>query len=328
MLMFLLFCLGCVTQSCGQAQDYDYFFEYVDSPVNQPQEVQAPLPAQRPVSRGRAPPQQPRARPPTQQVASPDFSSPDQPSTTPVPILVDSRRVDTRTGAFVYEYAGADGSRKYETRYANGTVIGNYTFINDLGEEETRHYSAGVHDPTLIDETTDPNYVDLGNYELYKHLEQPYVHIDGSSSQDDIPLEPVRTRSQDRPLERPSSRPSSRPVARPAPPRTLPEAPIFQDEQLVLAPVPLDFADAAAHFNQRPQQSVPTFDYEDLAAPLSPVPPPPPPPPPTTSLPQGPPLRSIPIRRRPSNVQRPRHRFAISGQSPVSELDSVIRQFQ
>ncbi|ROT65353.1 putative serine/arginine repetitive matrix protein 2 [Penaeus vannamei] len=98
-----------------------------------------------------------------------------RPQTTQIPL-----RIDTKTGGFVYQYAGADGSAKYELRLPNGTVTGNYTFINDLGERETRWYSAGVHDPSLVDETTDPNYVDRGNYDLYKHLEEPYVHIAGT----------------------------------------------------------------------------------------------------------------------------------------------------
>ncbi|KAK4289122.1 hypothetical protein Pmani_037896 [Petrolisthes manimaculis] len=102
------------------------------------------------------------------------------PTTTPVPILVDSRRIDLQTGAFVYEYAGGDGSSKFEFRYPNGTVVGNYTFVDELGVLQTRVYSAGVHDPSNIDETTDPNYVDLGNYEHYRHLERPYVHQDES----------------------------------------------------------------------------------------------------------------------------------------------------
>jgi len=119
-------------------------------------------------------------------------------TTTPVPILKDIRRVDPVTGAFIYEFMGADGSGKYETRFPNGTVFGNFTFINDLGEKETRVYSAGERGteiagtnvvspapPTLVDETTGENYVDLSNYELWKHLEEPYVHIGGPSDPDE-----------------------------------------------------------------------------------------------------------------------------------------------
>lgn len=115
-----------------------------------------------------------------------------------MPILRNIQRVDPVTGAFIYDYLGADGSGKYEVRFPNGTVRGNFTFINDLGEQETRSYSAGERGteisgdgvvspapPTLVDETTGANYVDLGNYELYRHLEEPYVHIEGPSHPDE-----------------------------------------------------------------------------------------------------------------------------------------------
>ncbi|XP_063851319.1 protein TsetseEP-like [Scylla paramamosain] len=91
-------------------------------------------------------------------------------TTTPIPILKDSRRIDLHTGAFVYEYIGGDGSSKFEFRFPNGTVIGNFSFINENGELETRVYNHGAE----VDETTDPNYIDLGNYEYWRHLEQPY----------------------------------------------------------------------------------------------------------------------------------------------------------
>lgn len=93
---------------------------------------------------------------------------------------------------------GGDGSGKHEIRYTNGTVVGNYTYINDLGVRETRWYSAGPRGteiagdsvispapPTLIDETTGKNYVDLSNYDLYRHLEVPYIHISGPSDPDE-----------------------------------------------------------------------------------------------------------------------------------------------
>jgi len=116
------------------------------------------------------------------------------PHSPPIPILRESRKMDPETGAFIYDYVGADGSSKYEIRYPDGYVVGNFSFINAEGTRETRHYSAGVRGteiagdsvvspapPTLVDETTGENYVDLGNYELYKHLEEAYVHQAGAS---------------------------------------------------------------------------------------------------------------------------------------------------
>lgn len=114
------------------------------------------------------------------------------PHSPPIAILRESRQMDPETGAFIYDYVGADGSSKYEIRYPDGYVVGNFSFINAEGTRETRHYSAGVRGteiagdsvvspapPTLVDETTGENYVDLGNYELYKHLEEAYVHQAG-----------------------------------------------------------------------------------------------------------------------------------------------------
>lgn len=330
MIKLLLLAFG--TWALASAQDYEYVYDYADAPQDpgQPQHVQpvaAPPPIQQ-VSRGRAPSSQPRARPQqsrpaAQQVPRGEFSSLNDPSSTPVPILIDSRSIDTKTGAFVYQYAGADGSEKHEYRYPNGTVIGNYTFINDLGERETRFYSAGVHDPTLVDETTDPNYVDLGNYELYKHLEQAYVHNDGTSSSSrdrDVFSQQASPRPQSRPSPRQQA---SRPRAPPPPP--VPVAPTFEEVPIAQAPLPIDFEDRAV-FDQRPQSH--SFDYEDVAvaAPVAPVPPPAP-------LPQGPPFRGPSTRGRVSGgrgqgVPRPRHRLDISNQSPLSELDSIISQFQ
>jgi len=142
---------------------------------------------------------------------------------------------------------GADGQAKYEIRYPNGTVVGNFTFINDRGETETRWYSAGDRGteisgdsvispapPTLVDETTGPNYVDLSNYELYRHLEVPYVHIAGPSDPDE--------RGQ---LSAPGS---SRSSSQAQPPRLVQQRQ-QQPQQLqrpiqpVAAPVPLDFGD-------------------------------------------------------------------------------------
>jgi len=117
---------------------------------------------------------------------------------THIAVLKDARYTDPATGAFIYDYMGADGSGKYEVRFLNGTVVGNYTYLNEAGERETRWYSAGTRGteiagdgvvspapPTLVDETTGANYVDLSNYELYRHLEVPYVHIAGPSDPDE-----------------------------------------------------------------------------------------------------------------------------------------------
>ena len=142
---------------------------------------------------------------------------------------------------------GADGSGKYEVRFPNGTVLGNFTYINDQGEPETRWYSAGERGtevsgdsvvspapPTLIDETTGPNYVDLSNYDLYRHLEVPYVHIDGPSDPDE--------RGQ---LSNPSSQRSQ------APSRAQPR------QQQIPQPssVPLDFGDEVRFVRVEQQQA-------------------------------------------------------------------------
>ena len=46
--------------------------------------------------------------------------------------------MDPETGAFIYDYVGADGSSKYEIRYPDGYVVGNFSFINAEGTRETR----------------------------------------------------------------------------------------------------------------------------------------------------------------------------------------------
>ncbi|KAG7173517.1 putative formin-like 1 [Homarus americanus] len=262
--------LGCLLVVTAQRPDFDYVFDYVDSPNFQP------LP---------------------QAVAGGRPTGNQGPTTTPVPILVDERRIDPQTGAFVYEYAGADGSTKHETRYPNGTVIGNYSFINDLGERESRTYTAGVQDPNHIDETTDPNYVDLGNYDLYKHLEQAYVHEGGSSSFSDQvlsrpPPSAPRPRAQPRPQQAVQRRPQQAVQRRPQP------------------------VSAASHFSQPPLPVAgPTFDYEDIGQAPVPVRAPPPPPPPRSRQ------RTVAPRPFPG----PNHRLDLSstgGQSVDSFLDS------
>jgi len=233
-------------------------------------------------------------------------------STTPVPILRNNQHVDPVTGAFIYDYLGADGSGKYEVRFPNGTVIGNFTFVNGEGVQETRWYSAGVRGteisgdgvvspapPTLVDETTGENYVDLGNYELYRHLEEPYVHIAGVSSPDE--------RGQ---LTSPDSRRSgARRTAqqqRPQPQQQQQQRPQPQQQQ--------------QQQQQRPQpvpQSVVPLDHLDQSA--------------FRAAPQRPRARVRPQQARPvprpiqTNVQF-NHR-AIDGSSPNSVLDSLIGQF-
>ncbi|XP_069178692.1 uncharacterized protein [Procambarus clarkii] len=334
-MLTLLVGLGCLMVAAGQQPEFDYVYDYADTPSFQPQPQPQPQPRPQPQPQAvRPPPQQdprgrrpagppPQARPPPrpQNLQAGQSLFPDD-STTPVPILVDSRRIDTKTGAFVYEYAGADGSSKYEFRYPNGTVIGNYTFINDLGEKETRVYSAGVRDPTLIDETTDPNYVDLGNYDLYKHLERPYVHNDGTSAIDgqafasSVSQVPRPRPSQSAQPRRPPSQPQQRPQFQPAPPQQRP--PFHPPQQPA---VPLDFGDATDHFSQ-PPIIAPTFQEANVA-PQAPAPLPPPAP----VLPSPP--RGRPGGRSGGQQQPSHHRLDLSSNQNVgSFLDSVIQRFQ
>ncbi|XP_042213475.1 uncharacterized protein LOC121860408 [Homarus americanus] len=305
--------LGCLLVVTAQRPDFDYVFDYVDSPNFQPlpqQQASRPpptraAPARPAAARATRPPPSPAQLPHINQqaVAGGRPTGNQGPTTTPVPILVDERRIDPQTGAFVYEYAGADGSTKHETRYPNGTVIGNYSFINDLGERESRTYTAGVQDPNHIDETTDPNYVDLGNYDLYKHLEQAYVHEGGSSSFSDQvlsrpPPSAPRPRAQPRPQQAVQRRPQQAVQRRPQP------------------------VSAASHFSQPPLPVAgPTFDYEDIGQAPVPVRAPPPPPPPRSRQ------RTVAPRPFPG----PNHRLDLSstgGQSVDSFLDSVIHRFQ
>ncbi|XP_064101603.1 uncharacterized protein LOC135212130 [Macrobrachium nipponense] len=273
--MFKILIIACCTWALAASQgQFDYVYDY-DAPVD--------APAPQPIARGPPPAAfQPQGRPPAPPRSRPQGNRPPPPVqqasrfdqldsvTEHVPIVKDSRRIDTKTGAFVYEYAGADGSEKHEIRYSNGTVTGNYTFINDLGERETRFYTAGVQDPSAIDETTDPNYVDLGNYDLYKHLEQPYIHTDGTAgfqTQRAAPRPGPPQQGGGRPRAQGGPRSSApRPVAaRPPPPPPPPPA-----------PVPLDFNDDTALFQQSAAGAAPVFDYEDFAAAAPPPPPPPP----------------------------------------------------
>ncbi|XP_063602021.1 WAS/WASL-interacting protein family member 3-like [Penaeus indicus] len=244
----------------AHAQQFDYY-DYVDDPQAvlpaPPPPPARSRPASRPVARGPPPAQsRPASQHPGQQQTAND------PNTTPVPIVTDIRRIDTKTGGFVYQYAGADGSAKYELRLPNGTVTGNYTFINDLGERETRWYSAGVHDPSLVDETTDPNYVDLGNYELYKHLEEPYVHVAGADGSFDAQAPRSSPRAQ-RPSPPRSSGPRSS-APRPAAPRAPPPPPPPPRP----ASTPLDYDDPSLHFIE----PAPIFEGVPVE-PLEPLPP-------------------------------------------------------
>ncbi|KAF2359934.1 Insect cuticle protein [Trinorchestia longiramus] len=186
-------------QAPGSARqfDYEYFYDDLPGPDFAQPAPQQPVTATRPRSRAEAAPRAP-APPSTRPLQQGSRQAGDVTTTTHIPILKDSRRTDPVTGAFIYDYMGADGSGKYEVRYTNGTVLGNFTYINDAGERETRWYSAGERGteiegdsvispapPTLIDETTGKNYVDLSNYDLYRHLEVPYVHLAGPSDPDE-----------------------------------------------------------------------------------------------------------------------------------------------
>jgi len=190
------------------------------------------------------------------------------PTTTAVPILKDERRVDPVTGAFIYHYMGGDGSGKFEVRFPNGTVIGNFTFVNDQGEQETRWYSAGERGteisgdgvispapPTLVDETTGKNYVDLSNYDLYRHLEEPYVHQAGEQAPDAVGRSRVALDHGDvvafaaaqAPRPQPA-RAASQP-ARPAPQPVPVPQPVPQSRGP--RPVPRPAQPASTHFNAR-----------------------------------------------------------------------------
>ncbi|XP_018019906.1 uncharacterized protein LOC108676351 [Hyalella azteca] len=224
-------------------------------------------------------------------------------TTTYIPILKDSRRTDPATGAFIYDYMGADGSSKYEVRFSNGTVLGNFSYINDQGERETRWYSAGERGteiqgdsvvspapPTLIDETTGKNYVDLSNYDLYRHLEVPYVHIAGPSDPDE--------RGQLSSLS---------------------------DRRLV--------DDRRQQSQGRPQQAAPqpqiALDYEDETAFAAQAPQPVQPPQPSRVARTRTRVEAQP--QQPQQAVAPRQRFdasALDTRSPDHVLDSLIQQFQ
>ncbi|KAK8750852.1 hypothetical protein OTU49_015028, partial [Cherax quadricarinatus] len=345
--------LGCLVLTSCQQREFDYVYDYVDTPSFQPQPQAArqpppppppPPPSHQLARDRRPPPPPPQVRPQFQSVQDARQLLGDS-STTPISILRDSRRIDTKTGAFVYEYAGADGSSKYEVRLPNGTVTGNYTFINDLGEKETRFYSAGVHDPTLVDETTDPSYIDQGNYDLYRHLERPYVHNDGTFALDEqafsrSPSQAQRPRAQSPQPRRPSpqQRPSGPPPQQlshppqqlqprppqqppPRPPQSLPP-PVQQSSQFPEQPeVPLDFGDASSHFSQPPLIRPQTFEDPGPQQQFQ-------------SPPQAPlgPVGPVPSRVRPSgrpSGRQQQHRLDLSSSQNVgSFLDSVIQRFQ
>ncbi|XP_066983675.1 uncharacterized protein [Macrobrachium rosenbergii] len=330
--MFKILIIACCTWALAASQgQFDYAYDY-DAPVD--------APAPQPIARGPPPATfQPQARAPAPPRSRPQGNRPPPPVqqssrldsldsfTTPVSIVKDTRRIDTKTGAFVYEYAGADGSEKHEVRYSNGTVVGNYTFINDLGERETRFYTAGVRDPSAIDETTDPNYVDLGNYDLYKHLEQPYIHSDGT-------LGSLRAAPRPGPPQQGGGRPRAQGGPRSSAPR--PAAPRPPPPPPPAAPVPLDFNDDTALFQPGAPGLAPVFDYEDLAAAAPPRPPPPPPV--AQPIPVAPPAQFLPSPAtrgrqggRPRAPAPPRGgqppNLGFSGQSADAILDSLISRF-
>ena len=222
---------------------------------------------------------------------------------------------------------GGDGSGKYEIRYPNGTVMGNFTYINDIGERETRWYSAGSRGteisgdgvispapPTIIDETTGANYVDLSNYDLYKHLEVPYVHIAGPSDPDERgqlsnPGNELRNFRNDN-QQRQQVQQQFREVQQPR--QEFRE--IQQHQQQ--AQVPLDFGDDTRFASQAQQEAL----AQQVRAPE--------------------PIRTS-SRQRPSRVSRTRTPVqaasrsaaqfdprAVDSSSPNHVLDSLIRQFQ
>lgn len=164
--------------------------------------------------------------------------------TTPVPIIKDIRRVDPNTGAFYYHYEGGDGSMKHEVRFPNGTVYGNFTFVKDNGELETRTYHHGMGSNVVEN--------DNGDYELHRHLEQPYVHQSGPDPVEELfPQEglpqpnQVRIQSHQRPVAQ-QSRPVSRNRVRARPrPVALEQTNSFTAPQ----PVPLDFHDSQTSFS-------------------------------------------------------------------------------
>ncbi|XP_076040805.1 uncharacterized protein LOC143025230 [Oratosquilla oratoria] len=321
----LLLALSCtlgvvLSQRAAAPADYDYFYDTGLDPAP------PPPPPSRTSGRSR-----PVAQAPLTRAPAPRDDRPKGPTTTPVPILRDERRLDAKTGAFLYHYEGADGSIKHETRYPNGTVFGNFTFINDFGEPETRFYQAGalgtqiagdsvgiIAPPTLVDETTDPNYVDLSQYDHYKHLERPYVHIAGPPG--DVQF-PDGSRSS-------ASRPRA-PARQPAP---RPPAVAAQ------APVPLDFADTGSFHA--------AGGFEETVAPA----PPPAPVHPSRSRARRPPASVVPsppefpgahivagqVRSpaRPSSSRRAQaqtHRLASPSASTAGDqefLDRLISQFQ
>ena len=216
---------------------------------------------------------------------------------------------------------GQDGSGKYEVRFPNGTVIGNFTYINDQGERETRWYSAGDRGteiagdsvispapPTLVDETTGPNYVDLSNYELYRHLEVPYVHIEGPSDPDE--------RGQ---LSNPNNQRQQDTRSRPQPS----QQPLDFGDELTLT------SNSQAASPQRIPQPLPAFQGRE-AAPRSQAPP-------QVQSPQRVVVQKTPVANSRGRVSQQAVRSraqahfnaaAIDNSNPNTVLDSLIRQFQ
>lgn len=200
--------------------------------------------------------------------------------TTPVPIITDIRRVDPNTGAFYYHYEGGDGSMKHEVRFANGTVLGNFTYVKKNGELETQHYNHGLGSNIVEN--------DNGNYDLHRHLEEAYVHQSGPDPVEELfPedgfLQPNSVRIQShRPIAQPrpivQSRPAARPKVRAHPrPIALQQSPsVFRAPQ----PVSLDYRDSQTAFSfqdeSRPNFNPNTVDvapieYQARASSLQPV---------------------------------------------------------
>jgi len=191
----------CLAQAQLPQYDYDVLYDELLASFDQEQPVQARAQAHPVQARAQAHPVQARAQAHPVQArfqAQAQTTTPEPRNGTHIAVLKDARYTDPATGAFIYDYMGADGSGKYEIRFLNGTVVGNYSYLNEEGERETRWYSAGLRGteiagdgvvspapPTLVDETTGPNYVDLSSYDHYKHLEVPYVHIAGPSDADE-----------------------------------------------------------------------------------------------------------------------------------------------
>lgn len=195
-----------------------------------------------------------------------------KPASAPVAILKQINR-HNEDGSYTYGFEGADGSFKIETKLPTGDVRGKYGFIDDTGKVRVVEYGANqygfqpvgdgitVAPPTLIDETTNKEAVQVQNYQQdYDYQQQEQQQPMALPAARPAYQAPVQSHTQTvyAPAQVAPSRPAlpKQPIFTTAAAAAVPQAP-RQSQLLQQGTVYEEPAPASQLYNQGPAQFSP-----------------------------------------------------------------------